>query len=225
MSRHRAHAARSAARPARRHATNHAGHRRHGRYGNPADLAHMIARQETPERAGWQRPDRVLRTLGVRSGQVVADIGAGPGYFTRRLARAVGPRGHVFAVDPEPEVLDVLRERLSRARARNVTPVLGRGDDPLLPAGRCDLALMVNVYHHLADGPAFLRRVREALARGGRLAVVEFARRETPVGPPVDHRVARETLLRDARRAGLVPVAEHAFLPHQYFLVFRARGR
>ena len=198
-------------------------HHRHapGRYGNPRDLARMIARQEAPERAGWQKPDAVVRALGLRRGQTVADVGAGPGYFTRRLARAVGPSGHVYAVDPVPEVLDILRARVTAARLRNVTPVLGRGDDPLLPPGVCDLALLVDVYHHFEDGVAFLRRVGRTLARDGRLANVDFAKRETEVGPPVEHRVAREAFLRDARRAGLSLVAEHAFLPHQYFLILR----
>ena len=197
------------------------GHQRHARYGNPADLDRMIQRQEAPERAGWQKPAAVIRALGVRRGQVVADVGAGPGYFALRLARAVGPSGHVYAVDAEPVILEVLRERITAARARNVTPVLGRGDDPLLPAGRCDLVLIVDTYHHFDDGPAFLRRAAQALVRGGRLVNIDFARRATPVGPPVDHRVAREDFIRDARRAGLALMAEHRFLPHQYFLVFR----
>jgi SAM-dependent methyltransferase len=196
-----------------------------GRYGNPADLKAFIRRQMDPGRAAWQRPGAIVRTLGLRRGQVVADIGAGPGYFTLRLARAVGPSGHVYAVDPEPAGLDVLREHLAATRVRNVSPVLARADDPLLPAARCDLALVVNAYHHFPDGPAFLRRLTRALVRGGRIVNIDFAKRETPVGPPVEHRVAREDFLRDARRAGLELVAEHCFLPHQYFLVLRPRRR
>lgn len=199
-------------------------HTKRGRYGNPADLAAFIRRQMDPGRARWQRPDAVVRALALRRGQVVADVGAGPGFFTLRLARAVGPTGHVYAVDPEPAVLDVLRERLGRSRVRNVTPVLARADDPMLPAGRCDLALVVNSYHHVPDGPAFLRRLRQALARGGRIVNIDFDRRETPVGPPVAHRIAREQFLRDAERAGLGVVAEHRSLPYQYFLALRPRS-
>jgi ubiquinone/menaquinone biosynthesis C-methylase UbiE len=127
----------------------------------------------------------------------------------------------VYAVDPEPAILDVLRDRLTAARVANVTPVLGRGDDPLLPPASCDVALMVNVLHHVDDRPGFLRRLARVLRRGGRLVNIDFARRETPVGPPLEHRVAREAFLRDARRAGLALVAEHRFLPHQYFVVLR----
>src|SRR5437773_11553659 len=143
-------------------------HGRHGCYGNPTDLVHMIKRQLAPARAAWQKPGAVVRALGLRRGQVVAEIGAGPGYFTPRLARAVGPSGHVYAVDPEAAVLEVLCRRLARTRLRNVTPVLGRDDDALLPSGRCDVALLINVYHHMREGAAFLRRLVPVLARGAR---------------------------------------------------------
>ena len=193
------------------------------RYGNPKALKAYLARQLDPARATWQKPRAALRAMGLRRGHTVAEIGSGPGFWTLRLARLVGPSGHVYAVDPEPAILEVLRRRLEKTRVKNVTPVLGGAGDPLLPAGRCDLALIVNTYHHFADGPASLRRVAAALRAGGRLVNIDFHKRETPMGPPVDHRVAREEFLRDARRAGLTPVAEHRFLPYQYFLVFRRR--
>jgi ubiquinone/menaquinone biosynthesis C-methylase UbiE len=107
----------------------------------------------------------------------------------------------------------------------NVTPVLGGADDPLLPAATCALALIVNTYHHFPDGPRFLRRVARLLRPRGRIVTIDFDKRETPVGPPVEHRVAREDFLRDARKAGLRLVAEHRFLPHQYFLVLEPPRR
>ncbi len=193
-----------------------------GRHGNPSDLRRLMRRQLATTRARWQQPDRVLRALGVERGTVVADIGSGPGYFTTQLARAVGARGRVYAVDPEPEVLQVLVKRLNGAQ--NVTPVLSRDDDPLLPPASCDLALFVNAYHHVADGPAFVRRLARCLKPGGRLAAIDWAYRETPVGPPMHRRIPPDRLLRIGRRAGLRPVARHEFLPYQYFLVF-ARPR
>jgi ubiquinone/menaquinone biosynthesis C-methylase UbiE len=179
----------------------------------------MIKRQLDPARAAWQKPARVVAALALSPGQVVAEIGAGPGYFTLRLARAVGPSGHVFAVDPEPGVLEALRARLIQARIHNVTPVLALGRDPLLPPGACDLALIVNAYHHFENGPALLRRVVRALAARGRVVNIDWADREGPVGPPAGRRVPVEKFLHDARRAGLWRVDEHRFLPHQYFLV------
>lgn len=181
-----------------------------------------MRRQLAPTRARWQRPDRVLRALRVRRGAVVADVGSGPGYFTTRLARAVGPRGRVYAVDPEAEVLKVLVERLDGAT--NVTPVLSRDDDPMLPPASCDLALFVNAYHHVADGGRFLRRLARCLKPGGRLAAIDWAYRETPKGPPLDRRIPPERFERLARRAGLRPIARHEFLPYQYFVVL-ARPR
>jgi ubiquinone/menaquinone biosynthesis C-methylase UbiE len=183
----------------------------------------MLGRLEDPGRARWQRPLALVRALRLRRGQSVAEIGAGSGYFVRRLARAVGPRGRVYAVDAEPRMLPVLLERLHRAGIGNVTPVLGRDDDPLLPDGACDLVLVVNTYHHFPGGPRYLRRLARVLRAGGRLVNVDFHRRETPVGPPVERRIARETFLRDAEQAGLRLVRDVAFLPYQYCVMLRRR--
>jgi ubiquinone/menaquinone biosynthesis C-methylase UbiE len=196
-----------------------------GAHGNPRDFQLMLGRLEDPDRLRWQRPARLVRVLGLRRGQTVAEIGAGSGYLVRRVARVVGPRGRVYAVDVEPRMLPVLIERLRRGRLDNVTPVLGRDDDPLLPARSCDLVLVVNTYHHLRGGPRYLRRLRRLLRPGGRLVNVDFHRRETPVGPPVERRVARETFLRDARRAGFRLVREATFLPYQYCLVLAPLAR
>ena len=133
----------------------------------PRELAGALRRQLNPRRARWQRPAALVRALRLRRGETVAEIGCGPGYFTARLARAVGPAGHVFAVDPEPAVLDIMRRRLRGVR--NVTPVLGREDDPLLPRGRCRTAVLINVYHHMHGGTAFLRRLVASLPRDARV--------------------------------------------------------
>jgi predicted methyltransferase len=186
----------------------------------PKELAGALRRQLNPRRARWQKPATLVRALGLRRGQVVAEIGSGPGYFTPRLARAVGPSGHVYAVDPEEAVLNVLRRRLARRGVRNVTPVLGRDDDPLLPRGRCDLALLINVYHHMYGRVAFLRRLVAALPKSARVVNVDW-NEETEFGPPPRRRVSRARFLRDARRAGLRLVADRRLLPHQYFLVLR----
>jgi ubiquinone/menaquinone biosynthesis C-methylase UbiE len=181
----------------------------------------MLGRLEDPDRARWQRPAALVRALRLRRGQTVAEIGAGSGYLVRRIARAIGPRGRVYAVDVEPRMLPVLLERLRRARIGNVTPVLGYDDDPLRPDRSCDLVLVVNTYHHFPGGPRYLRRLARILRPGGRLVNVDFHRRETPVGPPIERRIARETFLRHARRAGLRLAREATFLPYQYCLVLR----
>jgi len=192
-----------------------------GTHGNPADLQAYIATQESPERDAWQRPDEVVAALGLAPGQVACDVGAGPGYFTLRLARAVGPSGRVYGVDVEPAMLAALRDRLTAAGLRNVTPVLSLPDDPLLPAAGCDLVLVVDTYHHFPDGPAYLVKLAAALRPGGRIVNVDFHKRETGVGPPVAHRVARETFLAQAASAGLAVRREDGFLPHQYLVVLQ----
>jgi SAM-dependent methyltransferase len=194
-----------------------------GAHGNPADLDGYIARLVDPARDAWQKPDEVVRSLELKAGQTACDVGAGPGYFTLRLARAVGGEGRVYAVDVEPRILGALRDRLQEAGVRNVVPVLGLPDDPLLPAGLCDLVLIVDTYHHFPDRPAYLRRLLRSLRAGGRLVNVDYHRRPTPVGPPLDHRLAREEFLAEAAAAGLAVVAEPGFLPYQYFVVLRPR--
>src|SRR2546428_3993882 len=125
-------------------------HHRQGREGEPADLALMVKRELDPARAAWQKPDRVVEALGLRRGQVVAEIGSGPGYFTLRLARAVGPSGRVYAVDPEPAMLDALRGRPRRDGGHHVTPVLRASAGPPLPSGGSRPAPVVRAYSPLA---------------------------------------------------------------------------
>jgi ubiquinone/menaquinone biosynthesis C-methylase UbiE len=202
----------------------HHGHHGHGHHGNPEDLDAYVARMEDPSRDEWQKPDEVLRALGLREGMVVCDIGAGPGYFALRLARALGATGRVFAVDVEPRILAVLRDRIAGAALRNVTPVLALDVDPLLPPASSDVVLVVDTFHHFPDGVAYLRGLAETLRPGGRIVNIDFHQRELPVGPPPEHKVAREEFLAQARRAGLDVVAEPTFLPYQYFLVLAAAG-
>ncbi|MFL5294638.1 MAG: class I SAM-dependent methyltransferase [Myxococcales bacterium] len=192
----------------------------HGKHGNPEDVDSYIARMEEPERAAWQKPDEVLKALGLAPGQVVCDIGAGPGYFALRAAR-LGTQ--VFAVDVEPRILQALQKRIAKSGLRTVTPVLGLDDDPLIPERACDLVLVVDTYHHFPDGPAYLQRLARSLKPGGRIANIDFHKRELPVGPPVQHKVTRDDFLRDAQAAGLELDKEYDFLPYQYFLVLRPR--
>ncbi len=186
-----------------------------------ADLAGYIASLEEPGRAEWQKPDEVIRALQLQPGETLCDVGSGPGYFALRAARRLESTGWVYAEDVEASMIDALRDRVSQARLSNVTPILGLPDDPLLPKTSCDVVLVVNTYHLFPNGPAFLRRLAKSLKAGGRLANIDFHKRETPQGPVVARRVARETFLADAQRASFKLVGEEKFLPYQYFLVLK----
>jgi predicted methyltransferase len=183
-----------------------------------------------PGGAGWleredrdreQRPDEVIRAMGLRDGQVVADLGAGTGYFTRRLAKAVAPSGRVYAVDIQPEMIALLKRNVEKAGLANVVPVLGTGDDPRLPAGGIDWILLVDVYHELQQPKAMLARMREALAPGGRIALVEY-RLEGSNAEHIrrEHRMSVKQVLEEWEPAGFRLVERHEFLPTQHFFVF-----
>jgi predicted methyltransferase len=192
-----------------------------GRHGNPADIDSYVAHLVDPARDAWQKPAEVVAALGLRRGDTACDVGAGPGYFTLRLAEAVGAGGRVYAVDVEPAILGALRDRVARSTLRNVLPVLALPDDPLLPPAVCDVVLIVDTYHHFPDGPAYLRRLAGSLRPGGRIVNIDYHKRPTPVGPPLDHRIAREDFLAQARAAGLAVTSESDLLPHQYFVTLR----
>ncbi len=186
-----------------------------------ADLAGYIASLEEPGRAEWQKPDEVIQALSLGPRETLCDVGSGPGYFALRAARRLEKSGWVYAEDVEASMIDALRDRISQARLANVTPILGLPDDPLLPRAACDVILVVNTYHLFPNGPAFLRRLAKSLKPGGRLANIDFHKRETPQGPILARRVARESFLADAQRASFKLTAEEHFLPYQYFLILK----
>jgi ubiquinone/menaquinone biosynthesis C-methylase UbiE len=192
----------------------------HHRHGDP--LAY-VASLDDPARDAYQKPDEVLKALALRPGETVADIGAGSGYFTLRLARAVGPLGRVYAVDVSPEMIRHLNRRVRDAKVGNVVTVLSDADDPLLPDASVDRAVIVDTWHHVEDRPAYLGRLKRVLRPGGQVVHIDFQKKDLPVGPPVAMKIAREDLVREMEGAGFRLAAEHAFLPYQYFLVFAVR--
>jgi len=198
--------------------SHHHHHHHRDRYGNPDDHAEYLDRLEGPERAGWQKPDEVVAALGLRPGDVAGEVGAGPGYFSLRLARVAS---QVLAAEAQPRMLEILRERIEKAGARNVTPILALQDDPLFPAASCDVVLIVNTFHHFVEPVAYLRRLARALRPGGRIVNVDFHDRELPIGPPPEMKISREQFLAVAGEAGLRLAQEHGFLPYQYFVVLQ----
>ena len=180
-----------------------------------------IARLDRPSRAAEEPPQAVIAALELRAGDVVADLGAGTGYYTFELARAVGPRGTVLAVEIEDAMLGELRKRAARLGARNVGLVRGTARDPRLPAGKVDLVLMVHVYHELEFPYEVMEAVVRALKPDGRVAIVEHRAEEedSPVGRL--HAMTQTQIVKEMRAAGLALERSANTLPGQHILMFR----
>ena len=184
------------------------------------DTAKYIAFLERPDRAAWQKPDAVVAALGLTGKETIVDIGAGSGYFSFRLARAV-PKGKVIAVDVEPEMIRHIHHKAMTGGVRNLQAVFAKPDDPGVPA-EADLVFMCDVLHHIPDRPAWLAKLAAQMHKGARLALVEFKEGKLPEGPPEAVKLSRAQLVTLATNADLVLDGEKPdLLPYQTFLVFR----
>jgi ubiquinone/menaquinone biosynthesis C-methylase UbiE len=186
-------------------------------FGDAEKWSHVF---DDPKRDAWQMPHQVMSALQLSPDALVADIGAGTGYFAVRLAN-MHPRATVYAVDVEPDMVRYLGERAGREGLKNLKPVAGAAEDPGLPE-KVDLALFVDTYHHIENREAYFRRLAASLKPGARLAVIDF-RLDSPEGPPKSARIAPERVKSELGKAGYALQAEHTFLPYQYFLVFAPR--
>src|SRR5262245_30189630 len=181
---------------------------------------------ESPDRVEWQKPDQIMDTLRIADGSVVADLGAGSGWFTIRLARRVGPNGKVYAEDIQREMIDAIDRRRKREGLRNVEPILGTALNPGLPSGKVDAVLIVDSYYEMEAPVVLLRNVAKSLKPGGRIGIVNYSKAGFGPGPPMDERVDPSLVIADAEAAGLRIVARPDFLPFQYMLVLeRADSR
>jgi len=187
-----------------------------GRLFPPSDLGLLDA----PDRDLWQRPDQIMDALGVADASVVADIGAGSGWFTIRLARRVGPRGTVYAEDVQKEMINAISRRVNKEGFNNVTPKLGSNNDPRLPASALDVVLLVDAYHEVEDRVTMLSNIAKSLKPQGRLGIVDFRLDGTGPGPSPEERVSPDVVVNDAKKAGLKLIRQEPFLPFQYFLIF-----
>lgn len=172
---------------------------------------------DDPARDRWQQPQRVLDALELGSGMVIADIGAGTGYFSVRLARAV-PDGQVIATDIEPDMIRYLTERAAREHLTNLRAVQTPPADPQLAAGTVDRILVVDVWHHIDDRAGYARALARALRPGGKLAIVDFTREATH-GPPAEMRLTPEQVIGELRQAGLAAALSPTVLPDQYIVI------
>ena len=177
---------------------------------------------DRPEREAEEAPSKAIAALGIAPGDVVADVGAGSGYYTVRLAQVVGPGGRVVATDLQPGMLDLIRAKVERQGLTNITLVQGRSDDPNLPAARFDLILLVDVYHELASPQVFVRKLREALKPGGRLVLIEFRLEDPRVPIREVHKMSVSQVRQELAADGFQIDRIIDVLPWQHIIVLKA---
>ncbi len=198
------------------------------RYQTPQQREQMARSLASSDRDRTQKPAELVASLGIKPGMTVADIGTGPGYLLPHLSRAVGPAGRVLAEDVFPEMLDRAAARVKAQKLENVTCVLGGAADPKLPAAAVDVALMLDVYHHIDDPRAVLARVREALRQAGVFVIVDYYRRSGAMGGDyaLKHiRADRDQVIGEIEAGGFQLAEKRDHIPDsQYVLVFRKSG-
>ncbi|MDP2319657.1 MAG: methyltransferase domain-containing protein [Acidobacteriota bacterium] len=178
---------------------------------------------ERPEREAEEAPSKALAALELTPGMVVADIGAGSGYYTSRMAKLVGPTGQVFATDIQPGMLEILNRRIKSEGLANVTTVLGAMDDPKLAPASIDLAIMVDVYHELQDPQVFLQKLRPVFKPGGRFVLLEY-RKEDPKVPILEvHKMSVAEVKMELEAEGFVIDKVIDVLPWQHIIVLRVK--
>jgi SAM-dependent methyltransferase len=174
-----------------------------------------------PEREQEEEPDKAIAALDIAHGSVVADIGAGVGYFTWRLADVVGPSGKVYANDIQPEMISMLKKNIKDRGLTNVEPVLGRIDDPRLPKGALDLVLLVDVYHEFSEPQKMLDRIRESLKPDGRLVLLEYRKEDPKVPIRPEHKMSVSEVKAEVEPEGYKLDKVLEILPRQHILIFR----
>jgi SAM-dependent methyltransferase len=176
---------------------------------------------ERPEREKEENPEGALDAMAIKPGMVVADIGAGTGYFSLRLARRVGPEGRVYANDLQPQMLTRLRENATKARVGNIETVVGEVADPKLPAGRMDLVLLVDVYHEFSEPQRMLQKIRETLKPDGRLVLLEYRKEDPAVPIREEHKMSVVEVRRELEAEGFVLSQVIESLPIQHILILK----
>ena len=198
----------------------HRNHDQMHRLHNDSDA--YIAMLEDPGRDSYQKPSEVLDALAIKTGETIADIGAGSGYFSLRMAQRVGEAGLIYAVDVNPEMVRYVNRKVRDLGLQNHRSVLADPDDPLLAEDSVDRIFICDTWHHIGNQNEYLELLKKAMRPGGQVVMIDFKKKELPVGPPTEMKVSREALIDQMAGAGFKLLEEHTFLPYQYFLVFTA---
>jgi len=179
-----------------------------------------IGALEDPKRDAYQKPHEVLTALNLKPGEVIADIGAGSGYFTFRLAPILGDKGKVYAVDVSPDMVLHINRRIRELKVNNVISILADPDDPLLPDASVNRFFFCDSWHHIENRTKYLSLMKRMLKPGGEIVMIDFHKKELPIGPPMRMKIAREDLIKQMESNGFRLTKKHTSLPYQYFLVF-----
>jgi ubiquinone/menaquinone biosynthesis C-methylase UbiE len=182
-----------------------------------------IAMLENPQREAEQKPEEVIAALGLKPGEVIADIGAGSGFFSFRFAPKVGKGGRVYAVDINPDMILYMNRCIRDKKIKNVTTILSVPDDPLLTDASINRFFICNTWHHVENRPRYIALMKKMLKPGGQIIVLDYKKEQLPVGPPPDMKIAKEDVIREMESNGFKLAKEHALLPYQYFLIFVPR--
>jgi arsenite methyltransferase len=183
---------------------------------HPPSSAEYAKVLEDPSRDEWQKPHDVITALGLKPTDTIADIGAGTGYFARRFALHAGK---VYAVDIDEKLLEIARDHAPP----NLETILAAADDPRLPSAKIDTIFFCDVLHHIDNRPAYYAQLAKALKKGGRIVVIDFYKKELPVGPPPEMKLSAEEITAEFQKAGFVLAKQLDILPYQYYLFFERR--
>ena len=173
---------------------------------------------EKPKRNEWQKPDELINSLEISADAVIADIGSATGYFPVRFSR-VATEGMVYGVDIEQTLVDYLNNRAKKENISNLVSILGEPNDPKIPE-KSDLVFICNTYHHIEERDKYFKNMKQYMHPSGRLVIVDFKIGDLPVGPPDEHKLTPETVIKELERVGYRQTSHDLELPYQYVLVF-----
>ncbi len=184
---------------------------------NPTYLFYL----ESESRDEWQKPYQIIKALDLSEGDVIADIGAGGGYFTEKFSRKVGKKGRVYSTDVQKVMIKTLSQRVKKNKLRNVTVIHGRFDNPMLPKNSCDIVFFSSVYKEIENRISFLKNVKKSLRKEGRIAIIGYRKWSTSSGPYREDRLKTDQITKELHAIGFQLSQRFNFIPDQYFLLFK----
>ncbi len=173
----------------------------------------------------WQDTEEIMDRLHLRPGDIVADIGAGSGYFTTPFASRVGDKGLVFAEEIQIEMINYISRKVEYLGLKNIRVIFGKPEDPSLLDNFFNLVYLANTYHELDKPFLMLENIRKDMRSSGRLAIIDWdPTKQAPFGPPIEVKVPENTIIKEVERSGFELIEKHNFMPYHYFLVFRKKS-